>query len=287
MSSVLALCLESPQTLEQATDEICPRAKRHQPLGEVQARHHGRHGEVSSSYDVCWFTDGNITPLHLAVRCRHTSVVKQSIDKVGHDWPRGRAVIPLVICRIQEAMGNKFNQHFDGFFARRAFSAGEFARFFTVTRRPLWPSQLPRTTISAKPCACMLGDLYLVEAICKHPNARPYHGHSGMISYGEKPAGFPPLRCTWLSCRVTVQRSPSSSSEVCEPMTSHRGPLSERLQRPCHHLALQPIMQPLSARPSYHLCWSPKSPTCRPCITCTGHHISMRSGILMKMRWSF
>ncbi|KAI4160143.1 MAG: hypothetical protein LQ342_006001 [Letrouitia transgressa] len=116
-----------------------------------------------------WFADDDITPVHLAARNGHTTAVKQLLKIPGHDWNRQRAVDQQASDMIKMAIGNKFARELETFFRRKTFTAQELAIIYghvdTVLAFHVEPGS---DMLHALSCACMLGNLQIVDAILYH-----------------------------------------------------------------------------------------------------------------------
>ena len=121
-----------------------------------------------------WFAYGDFTPLHLAAWSGHTAAVRQILKLSGHDWGRERAVAPHVIQNIQAALGNKFDQQFEIFFAEKTFTARELAVINDHVDTALaFDRDSTNDIVNALACACMLRDVHMVETIWKNYESWP------------------------------------------------------------------------------------------------------------------
>ena len=125
--------------------------------------------------DTGWYADDNVTPLHMAARYGHTDAVKLIIEIPGHDWHRERATAPEAIQKLKNATGNRFDQQFANFFKKKTFTARELALTYSHIDTALsFPSSRNDDIRAALSCACILGDMHMVEEIMKHHNNRSH-----------------------------------------------------------------------------------------------------------------
>ncbi|KAH9209267.1 ankyrin repeat-containing domain protein, partial [Leptodontidium sp. 2 PMI_412] len=131
--------------------------------------------------DTGWFADGGITPLHLAAENGNTGAVKLITGLSGHVWHKERAASPSAIEKIKEAMDHKFDRHLQDFFDRKTFTARELAVINGHQATALaFPMSSDDDLLHAFSCACMLGDMEMVETLWHHnEKKRPWeHQHS-------------------------------------------------------------------------------------------------------------
>jgi ankyrin repeat protein len=122
-----------------------------------------------------WFADNNVTPLHLAAKYGNTGAVRQIASLDGHNWPRERATDPSAMTKIKKSTNGKFDRRLGSFFARKTFSARELAVIYGHRDTAVaFPSADNDDLLHAFSCACMLGDVHMVETLWDHNERRWY-----------------------------------------------------------------------------------------------------------------
>ena len=102
--------------------------------------------------------------------------MRQLLKLSGHNWNRERAVDPQAIQDIKRAIGNKFDKQFETFYERKTFTARELAIIYGHPNTALaFHSESEGDILHALSCACMLGDVEMVETIWDHLKNRWYH----------------------------------------------------------------------------------------------------------------
>ncbi|KAI4116791.1 MAG: hypothetical protein LQ338_007661 [Usnochroma carphineum] len=151
--------------------------------------------------DTNWHADDDITPLHLAAHYGHTSVVKQILKKrSGHDWNRERAADPQAIHKMKTPMGYRFEKQLETFMRRKTFTARELAAVYGHADTALaFRIQSGGDIRHALSCACMLGNVTMVEAILNHLKDRSYFQKPGSLDRQVPWFPAPPLHLAIMS----------------------------------------------------------------------------------------
>ena len=127
----------------------------------------------------------------------------------GHDWTRERARAPEAIQKIKDSIGRQgdiFDQQFTEFFNEKLFTAQEIAAVYGHVEAALsFPSSSKDDLRHALSCACMLGNVHMVEEIWNHHKNRRYFQSHWSLKSRVPSFPAPPLHLAVMSgSRPTV-----------------------------------------------------------------------------------
>ncbi|KAL2073659.1 hypothetical protein VTL71DRAFT_10985 [Oculimacula yallundae] len=182
-----------------------------------------------------WYADANETPLHLAARHGNTEAVKLITRLGGHTWHTEMASDPKAIEKIKQAMGHKFDKYLQGFFERKSFSARELAAIYGHKDTALaFPMHSYDDLRHALACACMLGNVELVELLWDHHSNRPWTFRHSSLEKQVQSFPAPPFHLAVMSGNRAVvafflekglkATTDSRKTKKCYPYASYSSP---------------------------------------------------------------
>ncbi|KAI9705828.1 MAG: hypothetical protein M1836_005234 [Candelina mexicana] len=188
--------------------------------------------------DTGWLAENDLTPLHLAAKYGHTAAVRQILELSGHDWDTERAMDQQAIEKIKTATQSKFHSQFETFLQRKTFTARELAAMYSHTNTiHAFRSHSEGNTLHALSCACMLGNVDMVETLWSQKTSQ-WFWHRSQVRWF--PA--PPLHLAVMSgSRATVafllERSLKATDQSTNYVTSFFTQAYPPYSSPAHYAA--------------------------------------------------